>query len=312
MKKIANWCKASVVAIGFLGLMHHASARDLVELEVFGEPTSPPTVDKTTTAMGSIAAMEAYAKKVYNQIDFNRNRKLSQSVFIKAYQGFLNLKQSGQLDSKRSIISICDFSLSSNVPRLWVIDLDKKKVLFNTLVAHGQGSGEEFATAFSNVEGTHQSSMGFFVTTNTYYGDKGYSLKLEGMDKGFNCQAFNRAIVIHAADYVSYDFIKSNQRLGRSWGCPALPTELNRPIIDVIKGGTALFIYTDSKKYLTASKWLKKYPHIDASEFNKSDPENTRLADASLNTLEELAKPSGPVPRKKIDPKDIPLEEYFN
>src|SRR5690606_22940933 len=159
----------------------------------------------------------------------------------KAYQGFLNLKQSGQLDSKRSIITVCDFSLSANVPRLWVIDVDKKKVLFNTLVAHGQGSGEEYATSFSNVEGTHQSSMGFFVTANTYYGDKGYSLKLEGLDKGYNCQAFNRAIVIHAADYVSDDFIKNNQRLGRSWSCPALPVELNRRIIDDIKGGTALF-----------------------------------------------------------------------
>ena len=138
-----------------------------------------------------------------------------------------------------------------------MIDLNEKKVLFNSLVAHGKGTGEEFATAFSNIESSHQSSLGFYVTETTYNGSNGYSLKLIGMDKGYNDAAMQRAIVMHGADYVSEDFIKAEKRLGRSWGCPAVPRALAEPIINTIKDKTLLFIYYPDQQYLSQSEWLK-------------------------------------------------------
>lgn len=248
---------------------------------------------------------EEKANQVYQEINFGNFRKLSKEVFIKAYYGYLNLKQSGQLDNSRDLLTICDFGLSSNVPRLWVIDLKKRRVLYNSLVAHGQGSGEEFATNFSNMENSHQSSMGFYVTDNTYYGDNGYSLKLQGKDAGYNDQAYNRAVVMHGAEYVSYSFIKGNQRLGRSWGCPALPVELTRPIIDNIKGGTALFIYAPNGKYLASSKWLKKMPMVKMEDLMKPN-EPKMLAENTLAPAKDTAKIKVPVERKPV-----PAEMYF-
>ncbi len=311
MRKIANWYKVSVLTISTLAAFFGAEAKIYETVGLSTEFNAEPS-KKASGLLNDAALLEEYTNQLYKEINFGKGKKLSKNVFAKAFHGYLNLEQSGQLDSKREIISICDFSLSANVPRLWIIDLNKKKVLFNTLVAHGQGSGEEYATAFSNIEGSHQSSMGFFVTANTYYGDKGYSLKLQGKDAGYNCQAFNRAIVIHAADYVSYDFIKSNQRLGRSWGCPSLPVELNRPIIDAIKGGTALFIYTENKKYLASSKWLKKYPNIDASELVNPEKEKTMLAEVVKPVKLSADTAVTPPPKPKFDPKSIPVEAYFN
>lgn len=140
---------------------------------------------------------------------------------------------------------------------MWVIDIENKKILFNSLVAHGKNTGEEFATAFSNTESSYQSSLGFYVTETTYNGSNGYSLKLLGMDAGYNDAALQRAIVMHGADYVSEDFIKSQKRIGRSWGCPAVPRALAKPIIDTIKGQNCLFIYYPDQQYLSESKWLK-------------------------------------------------------
>jgi hypothetical protein len=140
---------------------------------------------------------------------------------------------------------------------LWVIDVAEKKVLFNSLVAHGKNTGEEFAQKFSNIESSYQSSLGFYVTESSYNGSNGYSLKLIGMDEGYNDAALQRAIVMHGADYVSEDFIKSQKRLGRSWGCPAVPRELAQPIINTIKNNNCLFIYYPDQQYLSSSKWLK-------------------------------------------------------
>lgn len=311
MKKMARGFKTATLMLCATGLLYTAKASgpemDYTVLEVVAD--AEPVVIEPVISLKEVPAFNAYAEHIYKEINFEKGRKLNKEVFFKALHGYLNLRNSGQLDTRRDILSVCDFSLSSNQPRLWVIDLKKKKVLFNTLVAHGQGSGEEFATAFSNVEGSHQSSMGFFVTASTYYGDKGYSLKLEGKDNGYNDQAFNRAIVIHAADYVSYDFIAANNRLGRSWGCPSLPSELNRPIIDMIKGGTALFIYSKNQKYLASSKWLKQHPTIDASE-KMGMAENTMLADATpiKPALDSVAKPAV---RPKVEPKPIPASAYF-
>lgn len=180
---------------------------------------------------------------------------LSFEAYQQAIKGFRNLsKQNPQI--KKNLIGIVDFSKSSNQKRFYIIDLNQNKVLYHTLVAHGQKSGEEFANYFSNIPESHQSSLGFYQTLNTYHGKHGLSLRLEGLEK-CNDKAFDRAIVIHQADYVSKEFIRKNGRLGRSFGCPALPSENYEEIIDLIKEGMCLFIYHPSPDYHASSEILK-------------------------------------------------------
>ncbi len=198
------------------------------------------------------------SEELYNSILFDTDHKLNFDVFSKAILGFNNLKKAGKLDEKAHLLTICDFSMSSNTKRLWVIDMDEKKVLFNSLVAHGKNTGEEFAMNFSNTESSYQSSLGFYVTDATYEGGNGYSLKLLGMDKGYNDAALQRAVVMHGADYVSEEFAATHKRIGRSWGCPAIPRDLTKPIINTIKGKNCLFIYYPDQNYLSSSEWLKE------------------------------------------------------
>ncbi|WP_298648859.1 murein L,D-transpeptidase catalytic domain family protein, partial [uncultured Proteiniphilum sp.] len=142
--------------------------------------------------------------------------------------------------------------------RMYVLDMAKKEILFVSYVSHGRNSGENYATSFSNRDGSHQSSLGFYRTASTYKGGNGYSLQLDGLEKGINDKARQRAIVIHGADYCSENVIRSTGRLGRSFGCPALPRELTKPIIDTIKEGSLLFIYADQPEYLATSEVLKE------------------------------------------------------
>lgn len=211
-----------------------------------------------TFALNNATSVENYIYGLYNQIDFGKGERLSFEAFDNAYHGYVNLRNAGKLNNDKQILTICDFTLSSAADRLWVIDLKQKKVLFNTYVAHGQGSGDEFATAFSNSTDSHQSSLGFYVTGDTYDGEHGMSLHLDGMDHGFNDAAYDRGIVVHGADYVCGRYVADNQRLGRSWGCPAVPSKLSTPIINTIKGGTCLFIYYPQKKYMQTAYWLNK------------------------------------------------------
>lgn len=248
----------------------------------------------TTNKENSLSILEQKIKATYSKLDFGKDQPLAYSVFKEGYTGFLNLEESGKLNSSKHILSIADYSLSANNKRLWVIDLDHNKILFHTLVAHGQGTGEEFAENFSNKENSHQSSIGFFITQDTYMGDNGYSLKLQGLDGKYNSNAYDRSIVIHGADYVSDAFIQANQRLGRSWGCPAVPRNLATPIIDKIKGETCFFAYFPNQKYLVSSKWLNKVPtlsdqdKIDAQFISKPN-KKALLAEA------DIQKPSAEV-----------------
>ena len=203
------------------------------------------------------------AEEIYKELQFT-DEKLNFEVFEKAFLGFQNLKKSGKLQPTANLLSVCDFSLSSNRKRLWVIDLDEKKILFNSLVAHGKGTGEEFAMSFSNTMDSHQSSLGFYITEQTYNGDNGSSMRLFGMDKGYNDAALERCIVMHGANYVSEDFIRAEKRLGRSWGCPAVPRDLAQPIINTIKNGTCLFVYYPDQNYLAGSEWLKNSEKTDS------------------------------------------------
>jgi hypothetical protein len=193
--------------------------------------------------------------KLYDSLRLNF-MGLSQQAFQYAMQGAAYLSKAGKI-ANDNVISIVDFSLSSSKKRLFVIDLDQHKVVFNTYVAHGVNSGEEFAEQFSNRPESNQSSLGFYETMDTYNGKNGYSLHLQGLEKGINDNADSRAIVMHGADYVSEGFIQSKGYIGRSWGCPAVPEKLHTPIINKIKNGTCLFIYSPDKNYFIHSKILK-------------------------------------------------------
>lgn len=214
--------------------------------------------EKNKIAAAPSEQLSEQISAVYKSINFCNADKLAPEVFEKAYRGYLNLKSERKINPEKDILTICDFSLSSTLNRLWIIDLQTRKVLVNTYVAHGQGSGEEFATSFSNRENSHQSSIGFYVTADTYIGEHGLSLHLNGMDKRYNSAAYERAIVVHGAGYVDNKFIRDNNRLGRSWGCPAVAEHLAPAIIETIKDGTCLFIYYPDKKYLASSYWLNK------------------------------------------------------
>jgi L,D-transpeptidase catalytic domain len=158
--------------------------------------------------------------------------------------------------SAPSTLTVIDYSRPSTEKRLWVFDLQSRELLYEELVAHGQGSGDNLATVFSNQPDTHASSLGLFLTDDTYVGRNGYSLRLTGLDDGFNHRARERAIVMHGAPYVSEDFVKKNGRLGRSWGCPALREGIAREVIDRVRGSGILFAYYPDQEWLESSRYL--------------------------------------------------------
>lgn len=192
--------------------------------------------------------------KMYDSLKLNLFG-LSEPAFSYAIKGYEYLKQKGKIDNE-NILSIVDFSEPSSRKRLFIIDLKNFKILFNTYVAHGQGSGAAMATEFSNTPESYQSSLGFYTTSSTYMGKNGYSMHLEGMESGINDKAEQRSIVMHGAPYVNEELIHNRGYIGRSWGCPAVSPKLNKPIIDMIKNGTCLFIYSENDKYLNSSKIL--------------------------------------------------------
>ncbi|MBS1781768.1 MAG: murein L,D-transpeptidase catalytic domain family protein [Bacteroidetes bacterium] len=216
-------------------------------------------------------AFERYTEQLYHQLSFPSENKISFAAFATAYKGYINLRNAGNLNSDKQILTIVDFTISSTKYRLWIIDLSQKRVLLNDYVAHGQGSGDEFATTFSNKDNSHQSSIGFYVTGEAYDGQHGNSLRLYGMDYGYNSAAFDRAVVMHGADYVSNAFIVSQNRLGRSWGCPAVSNQVVDKVVNYIKDGTCLFIYYPQKDYLASSSWLKKNPNYLPEDYMIQD-----------------------------------------
>lgn len=184
-----------------------------------------------------------------------RQQGLSKRAFEQAYKGYSLLLKKGVV-SRHKYLSICDFSQSSNNKRFYVLDMSSKEVVMNTYVAHGRKSGGEYATRFSNKPRSNQSSLGFYKTQQTYHGEHGLSLRMKGLEAGFNDKAGLRRIVIHGADYVSEKWLERNKYMGRSYGCPAVPRKECQTIVDMIKEGSCLFIYYPSKKYLNGSKIL--------------------------------------------------------
>jgi hypothetical protein len=163
--------------------------------------------------------------------------------------------QTGAVKNPQTL-TVIDYSRPSSEKRLWVFDLKSRELVYEELVAHGQGSGANMATQFSNVPETHRTSLGLFVTADTYVGKNGYSLRLDGLDRGLNDKARERAIVMHGAPYVSHAFVKAHGRLGRSHGCPAISADVARQLIDRVKGGGLVFAYYPDSGLVKTSKYL--------------------------------------------------------
>lgn len=184
--------------------------------------------------------------------ELGMDSEISFQAFYQAMTGYEQIKK------KKSLLTIIDFSKPSTDKRLYVINPETKEILYKSVVAHGRNSGDNYATSFSNKLGSCQSSLGFFLTENTYTGRNGFSLIIDGLEKGINDNAKKRAVVIHGADYLNPSLGKSCGRLGRSWGCPALPRDLNKEIIDAIKGGSVIYAFSKNHndEYLKESSVL--------------------------------------------------------
>lgn len=216
-------------------------------------------INKNAATTKSVAAKSARqllvekAHLIYDSMQLQR-RGLSKQAFELAYRGYYSLKRRGRV--RNAILSICDFSQSANRRRLYIIDIKKMELLVQTFVAHGKNSGGEYARSFSNNPESHKSSLGFFVTGKSYYGDHGLALKMSGVERGINCKANSRNIVIHGSDYVGSDYLENHRMNGRSYGCPAIPSALTQTIVNTIKNGSCVFIYHPTKHYLAKSTIL--------------------------------------------------------
>lgn len=198
---------------------------------------------------------ENRAQLLYDKLGL-ATQGLSREVFETALTGYYRLKEKGAVS--KSTLAIADMGQPSKQKRLYIIDLEAARILFHTYVAHGRNSGLEMATDFSNKPSSLQTSLGFYIAGSTYTGNNGYSMRLKGMEPGINDAAENRAIVMHGAPYVNERLAKTTGRIGRSWGCPAVPPELHYQIIGRLSNGSCLFIYAPNNVYLQHSKLLKQ------------------------------------------------------
>lgn len=228
---------AALLFIPFWGMTHTKTADSETE-------TKPETTTQTPTTETKSESQSLYS-------EMHLEGKVNAEAFENALEGYNKIT-----DRKRDVLTLIDFSKPSNQKRLFVFDMKNKRMLFSSVVAHGQNSGGLMATDFSNQNGSHKSSLGFYLTQNTYQGSNGYSLVLEGLEKGINDNARRRAIVMHGANYANPNVVAKGGRLGRSFGCPALPHSINRPVIDAIKDGSVLYIYADSDDYMKKSSIL--------------------------------------------------------
>lgn len=193
-----------------------------------------------------------YIEQLY--IDCGLEGKLSFRVFKPAIVGYFNMRREGMI--YRPELTICDFRQPSTERRFYVIDLESKDLIYNTLVAHGENTGNKYVVEFSNDVNSHQSSLGFYVTGETYTGKNGLSMRLDGIDISFNDNARIRNVVLHGAHYVNNKLIYKEGLIGTSQGCPAIPMGVHEPVIQFINNGSCLFIYANDKEYLNTSAYL--------------------------------------------------------
>jgi hypothetical protein len=221
-----------------------AAATALAGVTVAASSSSASTSGTTTSA-----ALEASIRA------FSDATTLDSRVIRLALGAAACAREAGAVINDR-LLTVIDYSKASTEPRLWVLDLARERVLFEERVAHGQGSGDNYATRFSNLDGSHQTSLGLFRTADTYVGTNGYSLRLDGLEPGVNDRARERAIVMHGAPYVSEGNVRALGRLGRSHGCPALRPAIARKVIDTIKDGSLVFAYYPDRQWLNGSRFL--------------------------------------------------------
>lgn len=200
-------------------------------------------------------SLEEEINQLYTSFSALNTNLPSLSSFQNGMMGYYKLQDRGLVEKK--ILTIIDFSLSSTQKRMWVLDMENHEVLIHSVVAHGKNTGNEFATKFSNTVNSLQSSLGFYITGETYMGGNGLSLFIDGMEEEFNSKARERYVVIHGADYANPESISNMGRLGRSYGCPAVPTALTQEFIDTIKNNSVLYIHSNDKVYAKNSKMIK-------------------------------------------------------
>ena len=212
-----------------------------------------PATAKATRAVKTTA--KATAASSLMTVDLANAGGIAPGVLQLAVGAVSCAVNSGDIEKPRTL-TVIDYSLPSTTPRLWVFDVPSGRMLFNELVAHGRNTGENMATSFSDAMNSRQSSLGLFVTRESYVGSNGYSLRLNGLEPGFNSHALERAIVMHGAPYVDAVLAKQQGRIGRSWGCPALREAIARDVIDTVRGGGVIFSYYPDEKWLSASRFL--------------------------------------------------------
>lgn len=216
--------------------------------------TAARTSPKPSSIQSQSSLLARTAVDIYRQMNLEAEG-LNEQAFEYAYIGHEKLRKRHLLH-KSSVLSICDFSQPSSEQRMYVIDIAARRLLYRTYVAHGMNSGTDYASSFSNRCNSYKSSIGFYITSQSYYGDNGLSLRIRGMDRGFNDMAGKRNIVIHGAPYVSTRILQKYGVMGTTFGCPAIPDEMTSKIIPVIKKGTCFFIYYPSQRYLSGSSVL--------------------------------------------------------
>jgi hypothetical protein len=239
-----------LLLIGWPVLMSGTRQQDLkivaADSTIAEPPVSIPLSPETLSELEAISLYDSMRLKRFG---------LTKKAFLFAWKGYKQLLQERKLNND-DVLSICDFSQSSRRKRFYLIDIANKKLLMNTYVAHGRNSGGEYARSFSNKPESHKSSLGFYVTRNSYYGDHGLALKIDGLENGINDKADARNIVIHGSDYVGANYLRGRSYNGRSFGCPAIPKKDTQKLIHTIKGGSCLFIYHPTTHYLAKSTIL--------------------------------------------------------
>ena len=208
----------------------------------------------------------SYVLHFYHNLE---DTNLNYNAFYYAVKGYYNLIAEKKLHND-SVLTIIDYSKSANIPRFYMIDMHEKRLINKTFVSHGKNSGTEFARYFSNEFNSFKSAIGFFITSETYYGKHGYSLRMEGIENEINHNARNRDIVIHGADYVNDFLIKKQGYIGRSHGCPALPKEICGNIIERIKECSCLFAYCQDQNYFKNSKVINSNSYLIYFEENNN------------------------------------------
>lgn len=240
--KILTVAAAVVFSFAFTFTDNKSNSETIDSEVIVSTPTTPEI------------SFDATVENMYN-VFLSKNATMPNlEVFANGIKGYTKLEEEGKVSN--NLLTIVDFGLSSTMKRMWILDMKEQKVLFNTYTSHGKNTGGEFATKFSNTLNSLQSSLGFFVTGETYYGKNGLSLFIDGMEKGINDNARKRYVVIHGADYAMPKFIKRHGRLGRSYGCPAVPNNIAKDVIDLIKGESVVYLHKNDNNYMNKSTFL--------------------------------------------------------